>query len=253
VQLPEVREDLLERLLSLRIKKGVLESAIVRLEDSRSTSRSPTPGVSAQPNAAPPQDQQDEIARRKADLRRVETEMRAIEAEMHQVPENDTTYADLLRQRDEHSERYGGFRAKWDAALTSARLLDQEALGREVEVLARAPLPVKPYATPQTTRVLTCLLAGIAVGSLLAFVPPLVRRPAIGALPKGLFAPSVVGYVPRILGLVVVWGALTWVSLAADLFFCVDIHDVLVAAAVLTVALLSTVVVWLGPDLVARR
>jgi len=85
------------------------------------------------------------------------------EEELRGVSDREERHADLVRQKNEYERLYAEFRDRENKARTGLQLLDDTAT-TNIDVLAKAVKPERPYQAPKIKLALICVLAGLAAG-----------------------------------------------------------------------------------------
>jgi polysaccharide chain length determinant protein (PEP-CTERM system associated) len=106
---------------------------------------------------------QQEVRAHKAAIAQVEASITAREKDLRDMAEQETWYTDLMRRRAEYTQLYEQFRSN---LLTARTRLDVESqgYGTQVEIVAKALVPVTPSQKQRVKVVLVCILGGIAMG-----------------------------------------------------------------------------------------
>ncbi len=112
---------------------------------------------------------QQEIRSEQAALREIGAQIAAVDAKVQKVVEEEKSYGDLVRQRDDWNSQYDRYNAELRAH--RARLqAETGSFGAQVEMIDRALLPAKPYRVIYIRMSLACLAGGICIGIALMFL-----------------------------------------------------------------------------------
>jgi len=99
---------------------------------------------------------------------RAQERIEATEAQLNKISEEEKTYYDLQRERQEANELYQGYRKQLVAAQTRAEVEDKET-GTQVDKVQPAVEPVLPIRQPYKKWMATLMMAGVACAIALVF------------------------------------------------------------------------------------
>ena len=109
-----------------------------------------------------------EVKGLKATLLGIKADLTVLDARIQKVREQETSYADLVRERESHQAQYQQFSKR----LTTSELefdVETSRYGTQVDMIERALLPMRPDRMQRLQITLLCLAGGCAAGVGLVF------------------------------------------------------------------------------------
>jgi len=103
-----------------------------------------------------------------SELLTIKADLTVLDSRIKNVVQQETTYADLVRERDRYQTEY----TRYSTRLASAELefdVETSRYGTQVDMIERALLPIHPYRLQRLKIALACLAGGAAAGIGLMF------------------------------------------------------------------------------------
>jgi len=111
---------------------------------------------------------QQKIKALESELLSIKADLTVLDSRIKNVVQQETTYADLVRERERYRNEY----ARYSTQLASAELefdVETSRYGTQVDMIERALLPIHPYRLQRLKIALACLAGGAAAGIGLMF------------------------------------------------------------------------------------